>query len=266
MDIQTSSASNVSTMTPADRKRIWVLRGGVAAGSAVVLALAAPIIWGAASAGAGLLVLGTIAAVGIGAIQALPLLGQKWENKLLAARKAEARQHPIEQLQNYLRFRAESVRAFRDAVSAIGAQVETMNDLIIERKRAKPDYDASRKERAVAKMRDAHRELTKKYLAGEAALADLREIIEDKKFDWKFGQVGQIALAQMNSAQSDEDLVQTMLADESFDSVRDNFNSVFSAIDLASVSLNNNKELSFDDGMTIDLSSIQIPVGQKVRS
>src|SRR5687768_11061089 len=77
----------------------------VGAGAAVVggLALAAPIIWGAASASLGLLVVGALGVVGLGAVQAIPLLGQKWENRLLAARKAEARENPIEQLQNFFR-------------------------------------------------------------------------------------------------------------------------------------------------------------------
>ena len=70
----------------------------IAAGAGVlgILALAAPLIWAAASAGVGLIALLILGALGVGIMQALPLLGQKWENKLLAARKAEARRNPIE--------------------------------------------------------------------------------------------------------------------------------------------------------------------------
>lgn len=261
MEIQNTKEKPLS----AETKKVWGLRAAVGAAAVGGLAMAAPIIWSAASAGAGLVVIGGIGVVLVGAFQALPLLGQKWENKLLAARKAEARQNPIEQLQNFLMQKNESVVQFKKAVVSIGAQIKNMADMIDDRKRQKPGYDASKQERALASMRDAHQVLVKKHENAQKALVELSDLIDDKKFEWGFGQAGQMAIQSLN-ATSGQDLLDQMLADEAFDSVRNNFNQVFAELDMEASKLTKAKELSFDDGMTIDLTAIQLGVPEKVRA
>ncbi len=247
-----------------EQQRVWAVRIVAALCGIGVLALLAPIIWGAVSAGLGLLALGAIGVVGVGLFQALPLLGQKLENRLLAARKAEARANPIEQLQNFLLQKRQRVVSFKEAVVRIGAQIKSMSDMIEERKRQKPGYDASKQENAVKAMKEAHRLLVDKYKNAELALEQLSEVIEDKKFEWKFGQAGQAAIQNLN-ATSGQELLNQMLADEAFDSVRDNFNQVFSELEMEASKLSNAKELSFDDGMSIDLTAIQLSANDKVR-
>lgn len=242
----------------ADKKRIIGVRAAAAVGGIALLALLAPVIWSAVSAGAGLLVLLLLAGVGIALFQTLPLLGQKLENRLLAARKAEARANPIEQLQNFLLQKRGQVAAFKDAVVQIGAQIRSMSDMIAERKRQKPGYDASRQESAVQAMQEAHQLLVVKYQNAEQALGQLGEVIEDKKFEWKFGQAGQAALRTLN-ATSGQELLNQMLADEAFDSVRDNFNQVFSELEMEAAKLTSAKTMPFDDGLSLDLSAIRIP-------
>ena len=82
----------------ATRQVTWI-RGLFVAAGVVGLALFAPVVWMAVTGGMGLLVLGGVLAAGFAAVQAVPLMGQKLENALLAARKSEARRNPIEQLQ-----------------------------------------------------------------------------------------------------------------------------------------------------------------------
>ena len=224
-----------------------------------VLALLAPLIWGAVSAGVGLLVLGTLCVLGIGAFQALPWLGQRWENKLLALRKQEARQNPIEQLQQ----KRQRVNSFKGAVAAIGTQIKGLDDMIEDRKKEKPGYDASKQERSVKAMREAHGLMVKKYQSAERALDELSERVEDKKFEWSFGQAGQVAIRSLNST-SGQELLDEMLADEAFASVRDNFNQVFSELELEASRLTNERQLTFDGGMTLDLSAINIPQLERV--
>lgn len=223
-----------------------------------ILALAAPVIWAAASAGAGLIALIVLGVIGVGLMQTLPLLGQKWENRLLAARKMEARRNPIEQLQNFLLEKHNRVKLFRSAVVQINTQIKGLSDMLAERKRTKPGYDASKQESALEAMRQAHSVLVTKYERAEAALKQLEEVIDDKKFEWNFGQAGQLAIAQLNAA-SGEDLLNQMLADEAFSSVRDNFNQVFAELEMEAAKLTQTQQLSFDGGMTLDLSSISIP-------
>jgi hypothetical protein len=247
----------------AEQKRVWTVRIVAALLGIGVLAVLAPVIWGAVTGGLGLIALAVVGAVGVALFQALPLLGQKLENRLLAARKAEARANPIEQLQNFLLQKRQRVVAFKEAVVRIGAQIKSMSDMIEERKRQKPGYDASKQEKAVQAMKEAHRLLVDKYRNAELALEQLSEVIEDKKFEWKFGQAGQAAIQNLN-ATSGQELLNQMLADEAFDSVRDNFNQVFSELEMEAAKLSTAKELSFDDGMTIDLTSIQLAATDKV--
>ncbi|MCL2160755.1 MAG: hypothetical protein FWH56_02540 [Betaproteobacteria bacterium] len=240
------------------KKKVFFLRLGIGVGVLAVLALAAPLIWSAVSAGVGLIIVFALALLAIGIVQALPLLGQKWENRLLTGRKNEARKNPIEQLQNFLQKKAKRVALFRQAVIQIGTQIKGLGDMLEERRRTKPGYDASKQEAALASMRQAHQALESKYRRAEEALDQLREVIDDKKFEWSFGKAGQAAMAQLNAA-SGEDLFNKMLADEAFASVRDNFNQVFAELELEAGRLNSQNQLTFGDGMTIDLSAIHIP-------
>ncbi|MFL6658158.1 MAG: hypothetical protein ACJ8GW_08815, partial [Massilia sp.] len=239
-----------------EQQQVWIVR--IVAGLCAIgaLALLAPVIWGAVSGGLGLLVLGMLGAGGVALFQTLPLLGQKLENRLLAARMDEARTNPIEQLQNFLLQKRMRVLAFKQAVVRIGTQIKNMGDMIDERKSQRPGYDASRQEGAVRAMKEAHGLLVIKYKNAEVALVQLNEVVEDKKFEWRFGQAGQEALQNLN-ASSGQELLDQMLADAAFDSVRDNFNQVFSELELEAEKLSSAKELSFDDGMSIDLTSIQ---------
>ena len=222
-----------------------------------ILALLAPVIWAAASAGVGLIALGVIGAVGLGAIQLLPYLGQKLENTVLKLRKSEARTNPIEQLQNFLRQKAQQVAEFKAAVTSISAQIKTLEDMVAQRKRERPGYDATAQERSIQAMKDAYNALKQKYVNAEKALADLKLAIQDKEFEWKFSQAGQAAMKSLN-ATSGKELMEAMLADEAFSSVTENFNTVFAELEMEAQHLSTAKQLDFDSGITIDLTSINL--------
>lgn len=247
------------------RQQVLALRVAAGIGAMLALAALAPFVWGAVSGGLGLLALALTGGAGVALFQALPLLGQKLENRLLAARKAEARANPIEQLQNFLLQKRQRVVAFKQSVVRIGAQIKSMSDMIEERKRQKPGYDASRQESAVKAMKEAHLLLVVKYKNAELALVQLGEVVEDKKFEWRFGQAGQAALHNLN-ATSGQELLNQMLADEAFDSVRDNFNQVFSELEMEAEKISKAQGLSFDDGMAIELGPIAIDQLDKARS
>lgn len=234
-----------------------VFRVGVVVASIVTLALIAPVIWAAASAGLGLMVLGVIGIVGFGLIQMLPYFGQKIENSVLKLRKAEARGNPIEQLQNFLRQKAQQVADFKAAVAQIGGQIRSLEDMVTQRKKERPEYDATAQERSIQAMRDAYETLRTKYVNAEKALADLKLAIQDKEFEWKFSQAGQQAMQTLN-ATSGKELMEAMLADEAFSSVTDNFNKVFADLEMEAQHLTTAKQLTFDSGMTIDVSAINL--------
>ena len=234
-----------------------VFRGLFGLGAVVVLALLAPIIWAAASAGVGLIALGVIGLTGVGFIQLIPYFGQKIENTVLKLRKAEARGNPIEQLQNFLRQKAQQVADFKVAVTTINAQIKSLQDMVNQRKRERPGYDASAQEKSIQAMKDAYNVLVEKYTNAEKALNELRLAIQDKEFEWKFSQAGQEAMKSLN-ATSGKELMEAMLADEAFSSVTDNFNKVFAELEMEAQNLTSAKQLSFDSGMTIDVSAINL--------
>ena len=234
-----------------------IFRAGVVIGSVLLLAVIAPIIWAAASAGIGLIALAVIGVVGFGVIQALPYFAQKIENTVLKLRKNEARANPIEQLQNFLRQKAQQVAEFKAAVATIGGQIRNLEDMVAQRKKERPNYDATAQERSIQAMKDAHGTLKQKYVNAEKALGDLKLVIQDKEFEWKFSQAGQQAMQTLN-ATSGKELMEAMLADEAFSSVTENFNKVFADLEMEAQHLTNVKQLEFDSGMTIDVSAINL--------
>lgn len=234
-----------------------VFRGLVAVGSILVLALLAPVIWAAVSGGAGLVALGVVGLVGFGFIKTMPLICQKIENGVLKARKSEAEKNPIEQLQNFLKEKADRVAEFKRAVMSIAAQIMSLEQMLNQRLKENPKYDATERRKSIASMKEANEKLKVKYVNAEQALEELKVAIKDAEFDWKFGQAGQQALRTIN-ATSGEDVMEQMLADTAFCSVKDNFNKVFAELEMEAVTLTQTKQLSYEGGMTLDLTSINL--------
>lgn len=232
------------------------LRLGVAGGALIALYLVVQLIWLALSAALGVAALAAIGVAAIALFQTLPLLAQKWENRLLALRKAEARANPIEQLLNYLAAKTQQVDTFRKAVSIIGTQIKALSDMVEDRRRT--GRDVSKQEASIAQMKTAHQALLAKYQAAANALVHLRETIDDKKFEFAFAQQGQAAMATLN-ATSGKDILDAMLADEAFSAVRDNFNQVFSDLETEAARLNATRQMEYG-GVRIDISAMpQIP-------
>lgn len=239
------------------------VRALVVIGSIIALAMVAPLIWLAAQATFGLLFLAVAGVASMMLVKSIPLLVQKTENFILRARKAEAQKNPIEELQNILKERSNQVTKFKAAVANIGAQVKSLSDMVAQRKRERAGYDATAQETSIAAMRKAHDELTQKYRNAEKALEEFKVAIADKEFEWKFSQAGQQAIASLN-ATSGKDLMEQLMADTAFSSVTDNFNRVFAELELEAQHLTDAQQLSYNDDMVIDVSSINLTRLEKV--
>ena len=201
--------------------------------------------------------LGLLGVAGIGFIKLLPWLGQKWENKILAMRKAEARQNPIEQLQNFFIEKRQKVNQFKSAVAQIGGQIRSLGDMLVQRKKEKPNADLSKQQESLEAMKKAHAILVTKYQNAETALTQLQDVIEDRKFEWNFAQAGKSAISALNST-SGEELINQMLADEAHSAVLNNFNSVFADLDMEAAKLTSTNSMDFGNGLTIDVSAIKL--------
>lgn len=210
---------------------LWWYRALAVVAVVGVLALAAPLIWRAASAGLGLLALGAIAGLAFAAVQAVPWLLQRLENRLLAARKAEARANPVEQLHNECLRRAQRLQRFREALVAIGGQIESLRDMIDERRRAAPGQSLEREERALQRMAQFHEVNVGRLHEAQAALEAFQDQVQHKVWQWEFAQAGRVIMEQLSPEQAEE-LTQSLLSDEALRAVQLRFNEVFASLDI----------------------------------
>jgi len=209
----------------------WLPRVAAIAGVTLGLALSAPLIWGAVAAGAGLLTLAAFALLGVLLFQALPLLMQRLENRLLRSRKAEARANPIEQLQNDCVRRELRLASFRRALVEIGTQIENMRQMVDERRHLDPAHLLDKQERALQKMAQFHDVNVGRLEQAHAALLAFRQQVQQKLFEWQFAQAGQVVMDAMRPTEV-ADLMQDLLSDEALRSVQSHFNQVFAELDI----------------------------------
>lgn len=211
--------------------RQWLTRVGAVAAMVGLLALAAPVIWAAASAGLGTAALLLIGLAGTAIFQAVPLLMQRLENRVLAGRKREARNHPIEQLQHDVLRREERLQAFRRALVTIGGQIESMEQMVAERRHLDPGHVLDRQQRALDRMRHFHACNVKRLDDARDALEAFQQQVQQKMFEWDFAQAGRQVMTALNPREL-SDLMNNLLTDEALRSVRDRFNEVFAELDL----------------------------------
>lgn len=215
----------------------WWVRGLAVAALLGFLAFAAPVIALAASAGVGLATLGLMGLAGFVAVQCIPLGMQKLENRLLQLRKSEARTNPIEQLQNDCLRREERLQSFRRALVTIGGQIESMREMVQERKDKAPYHVLDKQERAIERMDQFYRANITRLDEAQQALEAFRTQVKQKVFEWEFAQAGQVVMAALNPSEM-QDLMQDLLSDEALRSVQNRFNMVFAELDVDLHSIN----------------------------
>jgi hypothetical protein len=210
---------------------VWLIRGAGVFAMLALLALSAPLVWAAVSAGAGIAALAGIVAVGFTCLQLVPLGLQKLENKVLALRKAEARHNPIEQLQNDCIKREERLQSFRRALVTIGGQIESMGQMVDERRHLDPAHILDRQDRALKRMTHFYNANIRRLEEAHVALEAFRHQVKQKMFEWEFAQAGKVVMAALNPREL-EDLMQDLLTDEALREVQSRFNSVFAELDV----------------------------------
>ena len=222
-----------STATPSSRRphRLPLLRVLGVAAAVLALAAFAPVVWLAAAGGAGLVVLGLMLMLAFGAIQALPLAAQKLENRLLSARKAEARRNPIEQLQNELLRRADRLKVFRRALVAVGGQIESITQMIAERQHRDPAHVMAQQQRGLQRLVQFQEINLRRLNNAEQALAEFKATIERKESEWRIALAIEEATAALDPDAA-EGLLQDLLADTALRSVQERFNAVFAELDV----------------------------------
>jgi hypothetical protein len=215
---------------------IWI-RLGAGIATIALLAVTAPLIALAVSAGLGLAALAAMAIAGIVLFQSMPLAMQKLENRLLAARKAEAQSNPIEQLQNDCLRREQRLVAFRRALVTIGGKIESMSQMVEDRAHQDPNHVLERQRIALNRMRHFYECNLVRLNEAQAALDAFRHQVKQKMFEWEFAQAGQVVMNALQPSEL-EDMMQGLLSDEALRSVQDRFNTVFAELDVEMRSMN----------------------------
>jgi hypothetical protein len=212
-------------------QQVLAIRLAAIACVVAALALSAPVIWSAASAGAGLFALAVMAVAGTAVFQSIPLAMQVIEIYVLKARKHASAANPVEQLQRECIRREQRLVAFRTALGTIGGQIETLGQMIEERRHADPVHVLDRQARALERMSRFHAANVQRLDEAQAALETFRHHVQQKIFEWEFARSGEAVLAALNPGEF-EDLVQDLLTDAALQSVQKRFNTVFSELDL----------------------------------
>jgi hypothetical protein len=246
------------------KKQVTWIRGLAVAASVIGLALFAPIVWMAVSGGMGLLALGGVLAVGFGAVQALPLLGQKLENALLAARKSEARRNPIEQLQNEMLRRAARLKSFRGALVTVGGQIESIEQMMAQRRHQDPGHILERQERALHRLKQFHGLNLNRLVQAQSALEEFRLTVQRKESEWRIA----LAIDDANVAldpNAADNLMQDLITDTALRTVQDRFNNVFAELDVQMSSLDSPTRNLLDDQSLARMDELHLPEFESVR-
>jgi hypothetical protein len=211
--------------------KVWLVRIGAIFAALGLLAICTPFIWAAVSAGLGIAALAGMAAVGVAAIQALPLALQKLENRMLRLRKVEAQRRPIEQLQNEMIRRGERLKVFRAALVTVGAQIESIECMMAERSHKDPGHVLARQQKAVNRLKQFQAVNMKRLVEAQDALEEFRLNVKRKESEWEIA----MAIGRANDAMdpnATDHLIEDLLTDTALRSVQDRFNAVFAELDV----------------------------------
>ncbi len=212
-------------------KKVWIIRGFTALMIVGLLILSVPVVWAAVSAAVGIVALAGLTAVGVAIIQILPFAMQKLENRLLKLRKSEARQNPIEQLENEVQRRAERLQSYRCALVTVGGQIESIRELMVDRQHSDPTHVLERQERALHRLQQFYSVNLDRLTQAQTALDEFRFTVERKGREWKIA----LAIGEANELldpNTTDNLLQDLLTDTALRSVQQRFNSVFVELDV----------------------------------
>ncbi len=209
----------------------WAVRAGAVAATIVLLAMSLPLVWAAVSAGLGLLALTVLAVGGVVVFQAVPLGMQRLENRLLSMRKTEARSNPIEQLENDVLRRAARLTSFREALATVGGQIESIRQMVDDRRRTDPGHVLERQQRALQRLAHFYDANLGRLDQAQSTLEQFKSTVAQKKSEWEISIAINIA-GQALDPDAGDYLIQDLLTDEALRTVQGRFNTVFAELDI----------------------------------
>jgi hypothetical protein len=186
------------------------------------------------------------------------------QNEQLARLKAEARKNPIEQAENeYLR-RSRQYEAFKRAMEVIGGKIGAFKSRLFQTKRDKPNYDLAPETAALEKMELFYQNRKDRLEVAVVKLGQFKDKIDEARTKWEFQLAANDAIRAMN-ATDQEARINEILTSVSFDTVQQEFDSVFAKLDIDAAEIKGKQALEFGQGITIDMPVIEVPEALPVR-
>lgn len=238
--------------------KVWLVRGIAVVATLGLLTALAPLVWVAVSTAAGIAVLVGMTALGFALFQALPLAMQKLENRVLHARKAEARANPVEQLQNEVLRRAERLQSFRQALVIVGGQIESISQLLVDRHHRDPTHVLDRQQRALHRLQQFQSVNLSRLSQAQTALDEFRFTVERKESEWRIA----LAIGEANELldpNATDNLIQDLLTDAALHSVQNRFNRVFAELDVQMGSLDGPARKFLDEHSLENVGALRLP-------
>lgn len=233
------------------------IRLAAAAGGVGILALSSWLLWMA--------FLGTISLVGIGACglllvgaaKALPLISQKWENKLLSLRKTEARKNPHEQMDNEYIRRQTILNEEEVALTEASTTISTLKTQLDNQLRQNPEFDLTQEYSDLKNMAEDLEERVALLKEAKEELVRFKNYIALKKQKHKYALEANRVRDKLNSNAA-EHATNAVLFDEADDEMERQYNRSFAAMEIARATrtnkagakaLANNPSASFNPAM-----------------
>src|SRR3989339_146274 len=175
-----------------------------------------------------LLGIGAVVLVGLAMSKFVVFFGQKLDNQIMGLRKKEARENPIEQLQNELISSQRIFDARKIALSDFHSEIKNTEDDLKKSKDEFPNEDWSSDEITLSEAKAQYKEKEIELGEAEGALLAFAGQIKVRERRLKMAMSTEKLTAKTKS--SKEEVVSKILIDEAFDAVRDRLNSAMSAI------------------------------------
>jgi hypothetical protein len=218
-----------SDLSKIDTKSV-IFRLGTVGAAVFGLYLTANVIMGALAAGLGFFALGGLALMGAATWRLIPLLAQKFDNRVLLERKKEARDMPVEQMQNGIVAMKQDALSQKMQIEADAAKIKNFHEEMSGLMEKYPDRDYSGMQ---AKVNSAIKTLEAKAARYNATVGEIQEL--EKNLEILQSEL-RLAEIQLSGADDPETLKATeerrLLMNESFNSIRERISQGFAGMEV----------------------------------
>jgi hypothetical protein len=154
--------------------------------------------------------------------------------------------------------RAARLKSFRSALVTVGGQIESIEQMVAQRRHQDPGHILERQERALQRLKQFHGLNLNRLLQAQAALEEFRLTVGRKQSEWRIA----LAIDDANVAldpNAADNLMQDLMTDTALRTVQDRFNNVFAELDVQMSSLDGPTRNLLDDQSLDRMDELHLP-------